>query len=135
MSYTGDGGAVYILTSNIYYLLIERSTFVNCSASVQGGAIFSFYGNNVLHNVCGNNCNANYNDGFDLIDGSSSTSTYTKNYVIQSSVANCVTKYYYCTMNTEELRCLLKEIELYAEIHEFQDLMKTVLIKTKCVPK
>ena len=92
---SSNGGAVYIYTENVYYLLIERSTFISCSASYDGGAIYSIWGNNVLHNVCGNDCQSNNNEGFALIYGSSSSSTYTKNYVIQSSVANCVAKNYY----------------------------------------
>ena len=96
---SSSGGAVYIKSgtsassATIYYLLIERSTFISCEASY-GGAIDSVFGNNVLHNVCGNDCNADNNCGFALIDGYDSTSTYTKNYVIQSSVANCVANYY-----------------------------------------
>ena len=83
------GGAVYINTNNIYYLLIERSTFVKCQCSLEGGAIYSEFGNNVLHNVCGNDCHSDNWESFAAIGGSDSTETNTKNYVIQSSVANC----------------------------------------------
>ena len=101
MSGVTYGGAVYISSGtfsshSVYYLLIETCTFVNCQCSSQGGAIYSRYGNNVLHNVCGTDCQStNGNEGFALLDGSSSTSIDTKNYVNESSIANCVASNYY----------------------------------------
>ena len=95
MSVSGSGGALYILSGNtastatLYYLLIETCTFVSCSCTSNGGAIYSRYGNNVLHNVCGTDCQSDNNEGFAVLDGSSSTSIDTKNYVNESSIANC----------------------------------------------
>ena len=83
MSGQSYGGAVYISTNNIYYLLTKRSTFIRCSASYDGGAIYSIWGNNVLHNVCGNDCHSDDLGSFAFVGGSDSTETNTKNYVIQ----------------------------------------------------
>jgi len=51
-----DGGAIYC-SGNVYRMLIERSSFLNCmTAGDQGGAIYSGCGNFVLSRICSFNC-------------------------------------------------------------------------------
>ena len=99
MLYNGNGGSIYFYVSN-GNLLIESSTFINCTLQstsstidVYGAAIYVGNGNTVLHNVCGSDCYSSSYSGFANIELYSTS--YTMNYVIESSIANCVALNYY----------------------------------------
>ena len=79
-----NGGAIY--SGSLSKLLVETSTFVSCSATNNGGAIFISSGDCVIHEVCGYHCTSNNVESFSLVTGSNRD----KNYVHDSSVAYCV---------------------------------------------
>ena len=70
MSTQGDGGAIN--SKSLNKLLIETSTFVNCSASNNGGAIFISSGDCVIHEVCGYQCTST-DSSFAYVFGDSSS--------------------------------------------------------------
>ena len=88
---SSSGGAIY--STSLSKLLVETSTFVSCSASSQGGAIYISKGDCVIHEVCGYHCTAN--SQFSFSDVWQSSGTKDKNYVHDSSVAYCVASNYY----------------------------------------
>ena len=89
MSIQGDGGAIY--SGSLSKLLVETSTFVSCSATSNGGAIYISKGDCVIHEVCGYHCTSSYDFSFSDVYGSPKD----KNYVHDSSVAYCVASSWY----------------------------------------
>ena len=94
---TGSGGAILysVAQSNI---LVEKCSFLNCSASGYTAAIRITLGNAVIAQACAQNCHSGDSDGFCSIWSDSQNRTI--NSVIESSIAHCISGNRY-TMHQE----------------------------------
>ena len=85
ISSRSSGGAV---ATNLNKILIEITTFANCSSTSFGGAINIWKGNCAFNKVCGYECSSSANEAFCNVEG---VSNRTVNTVHESSISHCST--------------------------------------------
>ena len=89
LSPESSGGAIYCSGSSLLFLA-EATSFLNCTPSGQGGALFlSITGESILSKICGFGCfSTGSSDQFDYIKVTSDASK--RNELLDSSVCRCV---------------------------------------------
>lgn len=109
---TGNGGAVLFQPGNNKdTMLIDYSTFLNCSCTENGGAVYmdSKRGQCVLQYVCGNACKANTDDNF--IRSSITNSQQNKNFVYDSCIMKTINpSTYVIWLGYGDMQCKLLNI-------------------------
>ena len=98
---SNEGGAIRVLTSNRYCLLIEKTTLFHCRSGVSSGALYFYYeGECVLVNICVYNCSA-ISGSYQFANIEVYNGNLIKNEILESSISYCKNANYPDVLFTE----------------------------------